>query len=127
MLGVPVIAEGCREEGVKMEHRLPVIVTHGLCHLLGYRHDSELQWRKVGGVRGCGQHRKIGSRSLASSICATNNYYIPHLEQTIILLCSLLTSTLLAHTQQMYARELSLLTAFNTSFGTKLKPLTEFH
>lgn len=47
ILGMPVIVEGCREERVRLEHRLPVIVTHGLCHLLGYRHRSELQWKAV--------------------------------------------------------------------------------
>ena len=43
ILGMSVIGDECRCEGVRLEHRLPVIVTHGLCHLLGYRHDSASQ------------------------------------------------------------------------------------
>ena len=49
ILGMPVIAEGCWSEGERLEHRLPVIVAHGLCHLLGYKHRSSAQWRKVRG------------------------------------------------------------------------------
>ena len=44
---MPVIAEGCGSEGGRLEHRLPVIVTHGLCHLLGYKHKTSTQWREV--------------------------------------------------------------------------------
>ena len=40
ILGMSVIGEQCASDGVSIEHRLPVIVTHGLCHLLGYRHDT---------------------------------------------------------------------------------------
>ena len=40
ILGTSVISEGCEGEGVKLAHRLPVIFTHGLCHLLGYRHNT---------------------------------------------------------------------------------------
>ena len=47
ILGMPVIAEGCGSEGGRLEHRLPVIVTHGLCHLLGYKHKTSTQWREV--------------------------------------------------------------------------------
>ena len=42
-----MIAEGCGSEGGRLAHRLPVIVTHGLCHLLGYKHRSSVQWREV--------------------------------------------------------------------------------
>ena len=48
VLGMPVVKEEC--EGVKLEHRLPVIVTHGLCHLLGYRHDTMPQRQLVTGT-----------------------------------------------------------------------------
>ena len=47
ILGVPVIEEVCRCEGVRMVERLPVIITHGLCHLIGHRHGNKEQWRKV--------------------------------------------------------------------------------
>ena len=40
ILGMSVICEECACDGVSLEHRLPVIFTHGLCHLLGYTHDT---------------------------------------------------------------------------------------
>jgi rRNA maturation RNase YbeY len=71
ILGVSVIERECAFDGVQLRNRLPVIVTHGLCHLAGYHHDDE--------------------RS----------------------------------TKLMYGREKSMLTQFNSSFGTDLSPLTE--
>ena len=47
ILGVSVIGEGCKCDGVRLEDRLPVIVTHGFCHLLGYRHDTAPQRQQV--------------------------------------------------------------------------------
>ena len=47
ILGMPVISEECEGEGVRLEHRLPVVVTHGLCHLLGYQHDTALHAENV--------------------------------------------------------------------------------
>lgn len=73
ILGTPIIAQQCVQDGVSLEHRLPVIVTHGLCHLLGYRHGTKTE-----------------------------------------------------HTK-MFMRERSVLTAFNTTFGTRLRPLTDVH
>lgn len=40
ILGMSVISEQCVCDGVSLEHRLPVIVTHGLTHILGYTHNS---------------------------------------------------------------------------------------
>ena len=45
ILGVPVIME--ESDGVKLEHRLPVMVAHGYCHLLGYRHNTQAQHQLV--------------------------------------------------------------------------------
>ncbi len=47
VLGVPVIEEVCEYEGVKLVDRLPVLVTHGLCHLIGHHHDNLEKWTKV--------------------------------------------------------------------------------
>ena len=40
ILGMSVISDVCESEGLSLEHRLPVIFTHGLCHLLGYQHNT---------------------------------------------------------------------------------------
>lgn len=50
VLGMPVISEVCESEGVKLVDRLPVIVTHALCHLIGHCHGNEAQWNKVCGT-----------------------------------------------------------------------------
>lgn len=47
VLGMPVISEVCENEGVRLVDRLPVIVTHALCHIVGHRHGNDTQWSKV--------------------------------------------------------------------------------
>ena len=47
VLGVPVIEGVCQCEGVKLVDRLPVLVTHGLCHLIGHSHSNPKQWSEV--------------------------------------------------------------------------------
>lgn len=47
ILGMSVIQHVCGEDRVLLKHRLPVIVTHGLCHLLGYDHDNHHNWKLV--------------------------------------------------------------------------------
>lgn len=47
-----VIYEDCVHETVRLEHHLPIIFTHGLCHLLGYQHDTA-QHTKIVSMCGC--------------------------------------------------------------------------
>ena len=47
ILGMPVIRDVCVSDRVRLVDRLPVIVTHGLCHLIGYRHGDSTQWNRV--------------------------------------------------------------------------------
>ena len=46
ILGISVICEEC--EGVRVEEHLPVVFTHGLCHLLGYQHNTPTLTEMVG-------------------------------------------------------------------------------
>ncbi|XP_022079911.1 putative ribonuclease [Acanthaster planci] len=39
-LGMPFIQEQCKKDGTDIDTVLPVVVTHGLCHLIGYKHDT---------------------------------------------------------------------------------------
>ncbi|EDO43628.1 predicted protein [Nematostella vectensis] len=41
ILGMPVIHQDCQEDNKSVQEYLPVLITHGLCHLLGYTHDTE--------------------------------------------------------------------------------------
>ncbi|XP_044170241.1 endoribonuclease YbeY-like isoform X2 [Acropora millepora] len=41
VLGTPQIKEDCESDGVELHSYLPVIITHGLCHLMGYTHDTQ--------------------------------------------------------------------------------------
>ncbi|CAG2192327.1 Endoribonuclease YbeY [Mytilus edulis] len=45
-LGIPYIVENL-EENEKLEEVLPVMVTHGICHLIGYDHEDEVQWQQM--------------------------------------------------------------------------------
>lgn len=47
ILGLPFIQEDCTLDGVQLKDRLPVLVTHGLCHLIGYNHDNDSSWKLV--------------------------------------------------------------------------------
>ena len=47
ILGMSVISEGCVSDRVKLVDRLPVVVAHGFCHLIGYRHGNDAQWNDV--------------------------------------------------------------------------------
>ena len=103
VLGVPVIEEVCKCDGVRLVDRLPVLVTHGLCHLVGHRHSNKEQWEKV-------------SIALQCLYKAQPWYW----DRSNVLMVQLL----LIPSVQMYQAELKLLTSFNLSFGTKLRPLT---
>ena len=70
ILGISVIREECEREGVKLGHRLPVIFTHGLCHLLGYRHSTPSLTEQV------------SSLSLVSNSCLFSFQSLPYLTST---------------------------------------------
>ncbi|KAI1236968.1 hypothetical protein IHE44_0014215 [Lamprotornis superbus] len=59
-LGVEYIHQQCRETGEDFDDILtvsPARVTaaHGLCHLLGYRHDTKPEWEQVRNALGPGR------------------------------------------------------------------------
>lgn len=47
ILGTPKILEDCKSDGVELDGYLPVIITHGLCHLLGYTHETQQNLDKM--------------------------------------------------------------------------------
>ncbi|NXS12808.1 YBEY Endoribonuclease, partial [Neodrepanis coruscans] len=46
-LGVEYIHQQCRHTGEDFDGVLVVTAAHGLCHLLGYRHDTRLAWEQM--------------------------------------------------------------------------------
>ncbi|XP_068803797.1 endoribonuclease YbeY [Struthio camelus] len=46
-LGVEYIREQCRGTGQDFDSALAVTAAHGLCHLLGYQHNTKSEWRQV--------------------------------------------------------------------------------
>ncbi|NXA10731.1 YBEY Endoribonuclease, partial [Sapayoa aenigma] len=46
-LGVEYIHQQCRDTGEDFEGVLVVTAAHGLCHLLGYRHDTKPAWEQM--------------------------------------------------------------------------------
>nr|XP_033800818.1 endoribonuclease YbeY isoform X2 [Geotrypetes seraphini] len=46
-LGVEYIYQQCQEKKDDFYNVLTVIAAHGLCHLLGYQHTTEAEWRQM--------------------------------------------------------------------------------
>ncbi len=46
----PRLAHGAVRRRVEEEHYMLRLIAHGLCHLKGYRHDIEMEERKMEGV-----------------------------------------------------------------------------
>ncbi|KAM9365408.1 endoribonuclease YbeY [Pholidichthys leucotaenia] len=46
-LGVEFVMEQCLEESLDLHEALTVVTAHGICHLLGYRHETEEEWTEM--------------------------------------------------------------------------------
>nr|XP_054589779.1 endoribonuclease YbeY [Nothobranchius furzeri]XP_054589780.1 endoribonuclease YbeY [Nothobranchius furzeri] len=46
-LGVEFVMKQCREESVDLHGALTVVTAHGICHLLGYRHETDEEWAEM--------------------------------------------------------------------------------
>eukprot|EP00898_Chlorokybus_atmophyticus_P008409 jgi/Chlat1/856/Chrsp104S01292 len=47
VLGMPYVRAYCVKEGLSVQQHLPTLFTHGLCHLLGYTHDSDTDHERM--------------------------------------------------------------------------------
>ncbi|XP_027020330.1 endoribonuclease YbeY [Tachysurus fulvidraco] len=47
VLGVEFIMQQCKERSWDFYGTLTVVAAHGICHLLGYRHDNEEEWDEM--------------------------------------------------------------------------------
>ena len=39
-ISIPYVNQQCAQNNWKIKHRLPVLITHGVCHLIGYDHET---------------------------------------------------------------------------------------
>ncbi|KAF6738668.1 putative ribonuclease [Oryzias melastigma] len=46
-LGVEFVMKRCQEESVDLHDALTIVTAHGICHLLGYRHETEEEWTEM--------------------------------------------------------------------------------
>ncbi|KAG1925495.1 endoribonuclease YbeY [Pimephales promelas] len=46
-LGVECVMQQCRETSQDLHQTLTVVTAHGICHLLGYRHETEEDWNEM--------------------------------------------------------------------------------
>ncbi|XP_015232518.1 PREDICTED: putative ribonuclease isoform X1 [Cyprinodon variegatus] len=46
-LGVEFVMKQCQEESVDLHAALTAVTAHGICHLLGYRHETEEEWTEM--------------------------------------------------------------------------------
>ena len=40
VISIPYVNQQCYKNNWKLKHRLPVLITHGVCHLIGYDHET---------------------------------------------------------------------------------------
>ncbi|RIA88423.1 hypothetical protein C1645_826344, partial [Glomus cerebriforme] len=43
----PYVINWCKEHEEVVEKRLPVLYTHGICHLIGYDHENDEEYEKM--------------------------------------------------------------------------------
>ncbi|KAM9850940.1 endoribonuclease YbeY [Aulostomus maculatus] len=46
-LGVEFVMRQCQEDRTDLHGALTVVAAHGICHLLGYRHETEDEWTEM--------------------------------------------------------------------------------
>ncbi|CAL8240623.1 unnamed protein product [Merluccius merluccius] len=46
-LGVEFLMKQCQEDNLDLHSTLTVVTAHGICHLLGYRHETEEEWTEM--------------------------------------------------------------------------------
>lgn len=46
-MGVEFVMQQCQEESLDLHGALTAITAHGICHLLGYRHETEEEWTEM--------------------------------------------------------------------------------
>ncbi|XP_055070712.1 endoribonuclease YbeY [Misgurnus anguillicaudatus] len=46
-LGVEYIMQQCKGTSQDLHEALTVVTAHGICHLLGYRHETEEEWNEM--------------------------------------------------------------------------------
>ncbi|CAM4607913.1 unnamed protein product [Leuciscus chuanchicus] len=46
-LGVECVMQQCRDSSQDLHETLTVVTAHGICHLLGYRHETEEDWNEM--------------------------------------------------------------------------------
>jgi rRNA maturation RNase YbeY len=47
ILSIEYIEKAAQELNVTLEERLKVLLVHGICHLLGYDHETDADWRSM--------------------------------------------------------------------------------
>ena len=47
VISIPYVNRQCYQQGWKLTHRLPVLLTHGFCHLIGYDHEIDEDYQRM--------------------------------------------------------------------------------
>ena len=47
VIGVPHVSRDCIRYGWDLHHRVPVLITHGVCHLMGYDHVDDESFEEM--------------------------------------------------------------------------------
>eukprot|EP01134_Creolimax_fragrantissima_P003138 CFRG3138T1 len=47
VIGAPYVLRQSQTRGIGIDDQLAVVLTHGMCHCVGYRHDTDEQWEEM--------------------------------------------------------------------------------
>ncbi|CAG8522038.1 5141_t:CDS:2 [Ambispora gerdemannii] len=47
VISVEYVKHWCKKHDQKFQKRLPVLCVHGICHLLGYDHETDVEWEEM--------------------------------------------------------------------------------
>ncbi|CAG8471265.1 5571_t:CDS:2 [Ambispora leptoticha] len=47
VISVEYVKHWCEKYDQKFQKRLPVLCVHGICHLMGYNHETDVEWEEM--------------------------------------------------------------------------------
>ncbi len=47
ILSLEYIKKDAAQRGISLQERLTILLVHGICHLIGYDHETEADWRSM--------------------------------------------------------------------------------
>ena len=49
VISLPFVKKSCEKDAIALDAHIPVLLAHGICHLLGYDHENDADYRIMKG------------------------------------------------------------------------------